>query len=433
MTHITTKISWLGKAAREAGSTLRGCITVCLLLAILICDSLGAASDKLRLDRWTYVQVDDSRGKWGDLDPPDWLRYFGLSAFDVNGDGYLDIIAGRYFYRSPGGDMTGRWERVEVGRNVDGILFVDVDGDQFADGIAQALPDVYWLEAEDKQGNSWKAVRIATLPKSQHVNGQGFATAQIIPGGRSEIVLSTGSGIYYLKIPADASAENWPATLAAPEASEQGLAVGDIDGDGLIDIAAAHGHRVEPKSAAWWKNPGRQSGPWKRTEVGSTANYSADRVVVTDVNGDGRPEVLITEESWRTHDRVAQLLCFEQRGPREAPLWERRTILTAASLNSLDVADLDRDGDVDIVTGEHKGKDKRVFVLENDGNGRFTEYVIDHGKESHLGTRLFDQDGDGDLDILSVGWDEYRFLHLWRNDAVKPSRPLIRKTPGKVK
>ncbi len=48
----------------------------------------------------------------------------------------------------------------------------------------------------------------------------------------------------------------------------------------------------------------------------------------------------------------------------------------------------------------------------------FSEHVIDRGKESHLGTLLFDLDGDGDLDMLSVAWDEYRFLHLWRNDAL---------------
>ena len=104
---------------------------------------------------------------------------------------------------------------------------------EFADCIAQALPDVYWLEAQDRQGKSWKAVKIAELPPAKHVNGQGFVAAQIVPGGRPEIVLSTGKGIFYIEIPADPAAGNWPVTLAAPEASEQGLAVGDIDGDGL--------------------------------------------------------------------------------------------------------------------------------------------------------------------------------------------------------
>ena len=94
--------------------------------------------------------------------------------------------------------------------------------------------------------------------------------------------------------------------------------------------------------------------------------------------------------------------------------------MTAGSLHSLDVTDVDHDGDLDLATCEHKGKDKRHFVLENDGQGRFTQHVIDQGEESRLGTLLFDLDGD--LDILSVAWDEYRFLLLWRNDALKPLR-----------
>ncbi len=382
----------------------------------------AAPPGKIRLDRFTYIQVDDARGKWGDFAPPDWLKYYGLSAHDVDGDGALDVIAGRYFYLNPGGDMTGRWKRIDLGRNVDALMFLDVDGDEFADCIAEALPEVYWLEAQDRRGQQWKAIKIARLPAAQHVNGQGFATAQLVPGGRPEVVLTTGQGACYLEIPDRPDAGNWPVTLAAPEASEQGLAVGDIDGDGLIDIAAATGDRVQPRSLAWWKNPGKRPGAWQRHDVGQTPNFSADRLAIADLNGDGRPEILVTEESWQTQELVAQLLCFEREGPRDAAAWKRRSLLTAGSLNSLDVADLDHDGDLDLVTCEHKGKDKRLFVLENDGQGQFTPHVIDHGKESHLGTLLFDLDGDGDLDLLSVAWDEYRFLHLWRNDAMKPAR-----------
>jgi hypothetical protein len=154
-------------------------------------------------------------------------------------------------------------------------------------------------------------------------------------------------------------------------------------------------------------------------EIGMTPNYSADRLAVADVDGDGRAEIVVTEESWRSQERVAQFVCFDQEGRADAPSWVRRTLLTAASLNSLDVADMDHDGDLDLVTCEHKGKDKRLFLLENDGKGMFTEHIIDKGKESHLGTLLFDMDRDGDLDILSIAWDDYRYLHLWRNDALK--------------
>ncbi len=56
-----------------------------------------------RRESWRYIHADDKRAKWGDFDPPDWLRYFGLDAGDMDGDGDLDLVSGRYVYRNPGG------------------------------------------------------------------------------------------------------------------------------------------------------------------------------------------------------------------------------------------------------------------------------------------------------------------------------------------
>lgn len=362
----------------------------------------------LPLDRWNYIRVDDRRGKWGDTDEPDWLRYFGLAAYDFDGDGRKDIVSGRYFYRNPGGDMSGVWPRADLGRNVDAILALNVDGDAYGDLIAQALPDVWWAEAQDSEGTRWSFIKIGTVPKTGHVNSQGFTLGQVVPGGKQEIVLAAEDGIYYFEIPDQPESEAWPRTHVTSEAYDEGLDVADIDRDGLLDLVAGNGE----KYVAWWKNPGNGQPNWQRQILGTTAPHPADRLKARDVNGDGRVDVVVTEERYPGKEPDANLWWFEQPADPTSDRWPRHHVITEYSLNNLDVADFDRDGDQDLVTCEHKGPDLKLQIFENDGHGHFTEHVIDRGKESHLGTQAVDLDEDGDLDLISIAWDHWQDLHV---------------------
>ncbi|MEX1238220.1 MAG: VCBS repeat-containing protein, partial [Cyclobacteriaceae bacterium] len=374
----------------------------------------------LSLEHWRYIEVDSQRAKHGDWDEPKWLKYFGLDMMDVTGDKFKDIVAGRYFYRNPAGDMTGKWERMDLGMNVDGMLFIDADGDDFGDIIATSLPDVYWFEAQDGQGSSWKGIKIGEVPATSHVNGQGYAKAQIAGGEKQEALLATGEGIYYFIVPDDPEKEKWTAVQAAPEASDEGFGTGDIDGDGLTDIVA--GLRQGTKEGdgmelLWWKNPGNEEGNWQKYSFGNT-QFDADRIAVADMNGDGKADVVVTEERSPGPKPDASLFWFEQPEDPTQQNWSRYTVVTQYSLNNLDVADMDGDSDQDIITAEHKGPDQRVQVWQNDGEGKFTAYQVDKGKESHLGSRVADLNNDGAMDIISIGWDKYKFLHVWRNDGL---------------
>lgn len=358
-------------------------------------------STKKKPTGWTYLSVDSKRG----------ARFFGLASGDITGDGFKDVVSGNYFYHNPGNNMDGRWARVTFPENVDAMLLVDVDGDGRLDVVAQALPHVYWLRPEDKTGNNWSATKVASLAPTGHTNSQGYCLAQIVPGGKPETVFTTGEGLWYLRIPDDPRSVPWEKVqITAMETTEDALGVGDIDGDGDSDVVAA----INGNEIHWWINPGDGTNNWENGLIGQTQDW-ADRVVVTDIDGDARLDVVVTDENGRSEG--AGTFWFKQPTDPTAGGWQRHKAFDQASTNSMDAADINGDGDIDIITGEHKGK-LRTTIWVNQGKGTsWDAHVVDDGKESHLGTRVFDLDEDGDLDIISIAWDEYEYLHVWRNDS----------------
>ena len=378
-------------------------------------------AQKPDLDKWKYIEADSTRQKWGDWNEPDWLRYFGLDVADINRDGFQDIISGRYFYTNPGGNLEGKWTRSDLGMNADGYLFADVDGDDFADVIAEALPDVMWFEADNMSGSTWTCRKIGEIPETDHVNGQGGLYCQLVNGKKKEIVLAAEGGIYAAEIPEHPEFQsNWKFYRIIRTGSSEGIAAGDLDGDGDPDLVAGDMF-LEDKDISrevfWYENPGSLDKEWIRHYVGAAVN-AADRIEVADFDGDGKADIAVTEELWPGTEPLANLMIFTNPGRNSFPKWTRKILFTGYSLNNLDSGDIDKDGDTDLVTCEHKGKEFRLMIFENDGMGNFTRHLADKGHESHLGTRLADLDSDGDLDLVSIAWDNYKYLHVWRNDAI---------------
>jgi hypothetical protein len=360
---------------------------------------------------WSYQQVDARRARWGDFAAPSWNRYFGLAFGDVNGDRRLDIAAGRYFYRNPGREGAP-WPRVDFGRNVDAMLITEIGGR--AGVIAEALPDVFWMRPRDGQGSAWDAVRIGSVPATEHVNSQGYALAQIVRGGRPEVLLTGAGGIYSFEIPDRPGSGEWRRTRIAADTSEEGIAPADYDGDGLVDVAASG---KEGREVFWFRNPGSGAPDWERRAIGKTAEW-ADRFAPADINGDGRIDVVVAEECayWG-----ASVYWYEN--PGKAPgEWKRHTVSKQYSTNAMDVFDVNRDGSIDIITNEHRGSRKLAW-WENRGRGSaWVEHVVDTGKEGHLGARPVDLEGNGRLSIASICWDTWWNLHLWRRQGMRANR-----------
>lgn len=352
-----------------------------------------------------YIELDNSR---------ELPRPFGLATGDVTGDGLEDIAAGKYFYRNPGGDMTGKWERALFPGNpdIDVMIITNVDNDEYGDVIGEWLPGVYWLEAENRQGTSWTIrAKIGEIPIGPHGNtAQGYVTAQIVPGGKPEIILSS-KGVYYFEIPENPEKRNWVRKrIIESSNSEEGIGIGDIDRDGDIDICGCINKSVRPNAVGWYENPGDGSEDWTFHQIGILA-YAADRHYIADINGDNRPDIAVSTANGK-EDGV---YWFEAPENPASVNWKKHIVSLQPFCNSMDVADMDNDGDADIILGQHRDK-KRLQIFENDGSGKFIQHIIDSGKESHLGARVADLDGDGDYEIISICYDGYQYLHLWRND-----------------
>jgi hypothetical protein len=156
-------------------------------------------------------------------------------------------------------------------------------------------------------------------------------------------------------------------------------------------------------------------------------------VGVADFNGDGRLDAVVGFEAISAPGEVAW---YEQ--PSSAgEAWIKHAIATVIGPMSLDVGDLDQDGDLDVVVGEHSLEDPasaKLYVLENvDGRGlRWVSHVVAIGDEHHDGAVLVDIDSDGDLDIVSIGWSHGRVL-LYENEAIKPATASIRSTAGALR
>ncbi|MGB5546442.1 MAG: VCBS repeat-containing protein, partial [Polyangiales bacterium] len=180
------------------------------------------------------------------------------------------------------------------------------------------------------------------------------------------------------------------------------MRVVDIDLDGDLD-----GDQDLLTGTVWLDN----YGPDFSARVLHPTSDSPDRNRLADIDGDGRLDAVVGYEAISTTGIVA----WYRQPLNPGGLWSETVIAQVTGPMSLDVADMDRDGDLDVVVGEHdlsSPGSAGLFVFENiDGEGgTWAQHTVHVGDEHHDGAQLIDIDRDGDLDIVSIGWGHSRVL-----------------------
>lgn len=365
---------------------------------------------------WEYIPVDNNR-------PESQKGKMGLVFADANHDGFADIVAGSFLYINPGGNLRQNWSRIQLPGNIDVYFAIDVDGDQYCDLIGIDKNLVKWIEATNPEAIVWKSVTTGILPSVPdrgYSRTQGYFPAQIIAGGKPELVFTYAMQLYCVEIPEDDNAKGeWRKYKISSKNEEEGVATGDIDLDGDIDIA---GYSSDGRNLIWFENPGDIKEVWKQHILGESQKRF-DRIAIADINNDRRMDIVTSEET-QDWDYNAKVYWFESPPQPTRDKWSRHEIIMLRSINSLSTVDFDNDGDTDIVAAEHTDNGDRMgapdnltFVFENQNDGlRWIAHTVEEGPHSsHLGTKVSDLDNDGDYDIVSIGWNQYRNVHLWMN------------------
>ncbi|MEM7390931.1 MAG: FG-GAP-like repeat-containing protein, partial [Verrucomicrobiota bacterium] len=174
------------------------------------------------------------------------------------------------------------------------------------------------------------------------------------------------------------------------------VAAADFDGDGDIDIVGAADIADD---VLWWENLSGAGTNWAAHHIINNFN-GAFSVDAADINRDGHPDVIAAA---RDGDAVAWWMNFGGTGSN----WVEFNV--SGSFNgarSVKAADIDGDGDLDILGGAFS--DNEIAWWENlDGSGAtWTRHTVDNTFAGVNAVHAEDLDGDGDLDVLGAAWTD---------------------------
>jgi hypothetical protein len=360
----------------------------------------------------------------------------GISMLDMNGDGFVDLLSGAYWYENPGAN-GGEWKQHQF-RTV-GIHneFVNDCGEWIVDVDHDGLPDLvttgwisnglWWYRNPGKEataaGTMWKAEKI-----TDSYDTEGGAFADINGDGKPEVVLAhyNRAGVLWVDFSQDKPRVHH---LGDREHDGHGIGVADINGDGKADVLTTHGwfEQIDANNDKW-----QWHADWDLGDTGFP-------ILGYDVNHDGKLDLIYGQ------GHGYGLYWLEQTGTPAHRKWVRHTIDESFSQShALALVDIDGDGIPELITGKryrgHGGDDPGSYdpvvvyayklptkaqfasvktravankpgsiptmqIADGASSPAFTRIALSVNGTASAGTQFVatDFDHDGDIDIASAG------------------------------
>ena len=384
-------------------------------------------------------------------DPANHSYWYGpfsecASVADFDGDGDMDLAAGRNWYEAPdwkkhedfrdGAETNGP----ETDDNSEFAMDVNRDGrpDVVSSGWMR-MKGAFWYENPGpeglKSGAKWKATRFHAAK-----NMEGVIHGDIDGDGDDDILCNHWAPVPGQEMTWYESIDKAPWLVehrVGTEGEHHGNGLGDINGDDRTDIVTPFG---------WYEQPAKAGkGPWP-----FHADYTFERdgryapashpMLVYDVNEDGINDIIVGSS------HTYGLAWIEQKvdGDGKRSFAQHWAETDYGQFHTIAMGDLNGDGKPDLVSGKrlfaHHGRDTScyeplfAFWYDIDG-GKFTRHILSFnhlpwypGKKNHnpppngaiaVGMKVYviDMDKDGRNDVVAPGKSG---LYVFYNQATAP-------------
>ncbi|MFY9826890.1 MAG: FG-GAP-like repeat-containing protein [Thermoanaerobaculia bacterium] len=327
----------------------------------------------------------------------------GIAIADFDGDGKADLAVGIYggakvsFFLNTGslGVISfGTGFDISVGGGPEGIAAADLNGDGLIDLVtANAASETVSVLVNRSTVGALSFSRV-DLPGGH--NPHGVAIGDIDGDGLPDIVVTNNGGqnVFIYRNTSNHGTLSFagPVSYALPSFPNQ-LALADLDGDGKLDILVPIGNNDILSVFRNTSTPGAISFVARRD---FPTGHQPEGIAVADLDGDGRPDVLVPASG---NGSLSVLL--NKSGPGAIALASHADFPVGSSPGSVVVRDFDQDGRLDAVVANGGGNS--FSLLRNTRVGSTLSFApkIDFSTgPTPIRIAAGDLDGDGSSDLV---------------------------------